>query len=154
MFKRFLVVNNISKKNNIFALCVTAAAHSFSVLFSTPGLLNDITLELLRVKGLTWMTFESFECVKNFLKDRSIDLVGIEIMENSIPFQLFPYTSEIAFLPGNEGTGLNGKQKNLCDKFIYIPQFGAGTASLNVNVATGIILNEYCATVRRLHNSL
>jgi tRNA G18 (ribose-2'-O)-methylase SpoU len=35
------------------------------------------------------------------------------------------------------------KQKSVCDAFVYIPQYGQGTASLNVNVATGIVLNWY-----------
>ncbi len=38
---------------------------------------------------------------------------------------------------------MNNNQKEICDEFIYIPQFGSGTASLNVNVATSIIINEY-----------
>ena len=39
--------------------------------------------------------------------------------------------------------GLNDKQKLICDEFVYIPQYGDGTASLNVNVATSIVLHEY-----------
>jgi tRNA G18 (ribose-2'-O)-methylase SpoU len=38
---------------------------------------------------------------------------------------------------------MSEKQKSVCDGYIYIPQYGAGTASLNVNVATGIILHKY-----------
>lgn len=38
---------------------------------------------------------------------------------------------------------MSEKQKSVCDSFVYIPQYGPGTASLNVNVATGIVLNWY-----------
>jgi hypothetical protein len=38
---------------------------------------------------------------------------------------------------------MSEKQKVMCDRFIYIPQYGSGTASLNVNVATGLILYQY-----------
>lgn len=31
----------------------------------------------------------------------------------------------------------------LCDRFVYIPQYGAGTASLNVAVAASIVLHHY-----------
>jgi hypothetical protein len=31
----------------------------------------------------------------------------------------------------------------LCDAFVYIPQYGAGTASLNVTVAASIILHHF-----------
>jgi tRNA G18 (ribose-2'-O)-methylase SpoU len=40
---------------------------------------------------------------------------------------------------------MSEKQKSVCDGFVYIPQYGAGTASLNVNVATGIILHRYAS---------
>ena len=32
-------------------------------------------------------------------------------------------------------------QKSYCDSFVYIPQYGIGTASLNVNVATCLVLH-------------
>jgi tRNA G18 (ribose-2'-O)-methylase SpoU len=44
---------------------------------------------------------------------------------------------------GNEGQGMNAKQMSLCDKFVYIPQHGPGTASLNVAVAASIVLHHY-----------
>lgn len=44
---------------------------------------------------------------------------------------------------GNEGTGLSPKQLALCDSFVYIPQHGRGTASLNVNVAAAIVLHHF-----------
>lgn len=40
-----------------------------------------------------------------------------------------------AFMFGNEGTGMTEKQLRLCDSLVYIPQFGYGTASLNVSNA-------------------
>lgn len=44
---------------------------------------------------------------------------------------------------GLQGQGLNDKQVRLCNSFVYIPQYGAGTASLNVAVATSIVLHEW-----------
>ncbi len=31
----------------------------------------------------------------------------------------------------------------MCDSFVYIPQYGMGTASLNVTVAASIILHQF-----------
>ena len=42
-----------------------------------------------------------------------------------------------------QGTGLSEKQASLCDAFVYIPQYGAGTASLNVTVAASIVLQHF-----------
>ena len=44
---------------------------------------------------------------------------------------------------GNEGQGLSHRQCSACDSFVYIPQYGAGTASLNVVVAASIVLHRY-----------
>ena len=44
---------------------------------------------------------------------------------------------------GNEGQGLSPKQISLCDSFVYIPQHGCGTASLNVAVACSIVLHHF-----------
>lgn len=39
--------------------------------------------------------------------------------------------------------GLSSRQKAVCDKFVYIPQYGSGTASLNVAVACSIVLHHF-----------
>ena len=42
-----------------------------------------------------------------------------------------------------QGTGLSQHQLELCDSFVYIPQHGQGTASLNVTVAASIVLHQF-----------
>ena len=42
-----------------------------------------------------------------------------------------------------QGHGLSEKQIAMCDAFVYIPQYGDGTASLNVTVATSIVLQHF-----------
>lgn len=46
-------------------------------------------------------------------------------------------------LPARQGQGLNAKQLAACDSFLYIPQYGPGTASLNVAVAASIVLHSF-----------
>ncbi|BBG93251.1 tRNA/rRNA methyltransferase SpoU family protein [Prunus dulcis] len=41
------------------------------------------------------------------------------------------------------GTGLSAKELEICDFFVYIPQYGGGTASLNVTVAASIVLHQF-----------
>ena len=38
---------------------------------------------------------------------------------------------------------MSAKQLKLCDRFLYIPQHGPGTASLNVTVAASIVLHHF-----------
>ncbi|URE33762.1 SpoU rRNA Methylase family [Musa troglodytarum] len=42
-----------------------------------------------------------------------------------------------------KGTGLSAKECEICDFFVYIPQYGCGTASLNVTVAASIVLHHF-----------
>ena len=42
-----------------------------------------------------------------------------------------------------QGTGLSQGQVRLCDAFVYIQQYGPGTASLNVSVAASIVLHHF-----------
>jgi tRNA G18 (ribose-2'-O)-methylase SpoU len=44
---------------------------------------------------------------------------------------------------GNEGQGIQPAHLKNCDSLIRIPQYGVGTASMNVNVATNIILYRF-----------
>ena len=38
---------------------------------------------------------------------------------------------------------MSAKQLKLCERFVYIPQHGPGTASLNVTVAASIVLHHF-----------
>lgn len=42
-----------------------------------------------------------------------------------------------------QGSGMNAAQVAICDAFVIIPQYGGGTASLNVTVAASIIMNSF-----------
>ena len=44
---------------------------------------------------------------------------------------------------GNEGSGLNQNQIDICDHFVYIPQYTDKTASLNVAIAGSIIFHHF-----------
>ena len=42
-----------------------------------------------------------------------------------------------------QGHGLTEQQKAICDGYVYIPQYGSGTASLNVSVAASIVMHHF-----------
>lgn len=44
---------------------------------------------------------------------------------------------------GWQGHGLTPEEMAFCDRFVYIAHYGAGTASLNVTVATSIVLHHF-----------
>jgi len=64
----------------------------------------------------------------------------------SNPNHLHP-PRNVALMPGNEGTGLSEAQMEYCSgtkgAIVTIPQYGGGTASLNVNVAACVVMQRF-----------
>ena len=83
-----------------------------------------------------------------YVRGKGARVCGIEIVPGAVPVQSHPFTGDTAFLAGNEGAGLCDAHKALCDYFVYIPQHGMGTASLNVTVATSIVLHHFALWAR------
>ena len=134
---RYLVIFNISKKHNVTSLVYTALGFGFVPI--VVGL-----VELIKsVKVKEFLYFATFPELELFLSQRNVPLIAIEISSSSRSILDNPYTKSIAFMPGNEGSGLNSTQRRAANGFIYIPQYGTGTASLNVTVATSIVLHHY-----------
>ena len=127
---------------------------------------TDIPRHLLPVFASGIVTIERFEKWQNcvtYLQENSILLVGVEIHVDAKTIQEICHqlssdssssgnndgTRDVAFVMGNEGTGLQEKQMKSCDYYCRIPQYGSGTASLNVYVAASIVLYHFHQYQRR-----
>lgn len=140
----YLIVYNVSKKHNIgtIARCATAfkvkqvclVGNRYFNTFGSHG--ADIHVDLCH-----YSTIE--ECCADLKGEKGCEIVGIEIVDEAKPANSLPFRGNTAFMLGNEGQGLNKKQLSYCDSFVYIPQYGPGTASLNVAVATSIVLHNF-----------
>jgi len=82
---------------------------------------------------------------KAWLAGRGVALIGVEIDPRALPVSrpAAAFSGPSAFLLGNEGDGLSPASLAACDRLVYIPQYGPGTASLNVAVAAGIVLHAF-----------
>ncbi|CAN6913103.1 unnamed protein product [Brassica oleracea] len=88
--------------------------------------------------------FHSLIEARNYLKDeKDCDICGVEIADGASAVNEHPFKRSTAFLLGNERSGLSAKEYEICDFFVYIPQYGCGTASLNVTVAASIVLHHF-----------
>lgn len=139
----FVMVHNIAKRHNIGTLARSATAFGVSELilvgrrdFNSFG--NHGSVSHLRFRH-----FHTLIDARNFLKGRDCDICGVEITSNAMPVNQHPFSRSTAFLLGNEGTGLSVKECEICDFFVYIPQYGSGTASLNVTIAASIVLHHF-----------
>jgi 23S rRNA (guanosine2251-2'-O)-methyltransferase len=75
-----------------------------------------------------------------YLKESGIELVACTEKANQL-FYENSYTNPVCVLMGNEYEGISPEYLALCDKEVKIPMVGS-IESLNVSVATGIILFE------------
>ncbi|KAF6252749.1 Alpha/beta knot methyltransferase [Scenedesmus sp. NREL 46B-D3] len=140
----YVIVYNVSKKHNVGTLlrsctafgvkevCLVGSRH-FNA-FGSHG--ADAHVQLRH--------FPTIDSCCTYLKDTAgCRILGVEIDAAAQPVQGHPFSGNTAFMLGNEGQGLSEKQMRLCDGFVYIPQHGQGTASLNVTVAASIILHHF-----------
>lgn len=165
-----LVISNVSKTTNIFQLLDYGNAYGFTCLLVGCELAIPDDKLTSHWPTLTYIRYSSLSEVSLYLKGHGIKLTGIEIMEEAVQLQDFPWierynrdrneknadspdtcedasanssnTASIAIMPGNEGTGLSLQQKTICDDYVFIPQYRATIESLNVSVATSIVLYE------------
>jgi len=139
------IVQNVSKKHNIGTICRNCTAFDVKSMhlvgnahynvFGSQG--SDAHVRIEHHPTLE----ECRDAMKKELKCEEI--LGVEITEESVDVAKYPWKGNTAFVLGNEGHGLTPQQKKICDGFVYIKQYGVGTASLNVAVASSIVMHEF-----------
>ncbi|MFS7962597.1 putative tRNA (guanosine(18)-2'-O)-methyltransferase [Helianthus anomalus] len=141
--KSYVVIHNIAKRHNVGTLARSATAFGVSEVI----LVGRRDFNSFGSHGSTsHIPFRHFYSLSDaclFLKAKGCDICGVEITPNATSVTTHPFKTSTAFLLGNEGTGLSAKECDFCDYFVYIPQYGCGTASLNVTVAASIILHHF-----------
>ncbi|XP_065863495.1 uncharacterized protein [Euphorbia lathyris] len=139
----YVVVHNIAKRHNVGTLARSATAFGVTELI----LVGRRDFNAFGSHGSTshvrFRHFHSLLDARNFLKEKDCDICGVEIADGALPVNEHPFKKSTAFLLGNEGSGLSAKECEICDFFVYIPQYGCGTASLNVTVAASIVLHQF-----------
>ena len=99
---------------------------------------------------------QTYRCLLKLKNENAkIKILGLEQAKNSI--NIFSKTmnhelrtaNSLALVVGNEVKGISPKILKYCDKIVNIPMHGR-KESLNVSVATGVILSEI---TRQRHNT-
>lgn len=144
--RSFVIVHNIGKRQNVGTIARCATAFGVCEVL----IVGERAFNTFGSHGsdahVAFRHFASLLEARRFVKeDWHGVVVGIEIMDGAVSVASEPFHGNTAFMLGNEGQGLSDAQKAACDSFIYIPQFGEGTASLNVAVACGIVLHRFAS---------
>ncbi|KAL3828843.1 hypothetical protein ACJIZ3_017645 [Penstemon smallii] len=142
-FECFVLVHNIAKRHNVGTLARSATAFGVTEFILVGRRDFNAFGSHGSTSHLRFRHFNSLTLARSFLKERDCDICGVEITDNAKAINEHPFKKSTAFLLGNEGTGLSAKECEICDFFIYIPQYGGGTASLNVTVAASIVLHHF-----------
>ncbi|KAI9030232.1 Alpha/beta knot methyltransferase [Hyaloraphidium curvatum] len=143
-FSAVLLNRGVSKRSNVGPLLRTMAAFACRELawvgspgrFSTFGAHGAGSFVPVR-------RFNTLKEARGYYKDRGCDVLGVEIAPDARAAHLHPFRASTVFLLGEEGCGLRPDEVAACDGLVYVPQYGAGTASLNVVVAAGIVLHHF-----------
>jgi tRNA G18 (ribose-2'-O)-methylase SpoU len=164
--KLYIVICNIQKFHNVRALLLTAAAvgcHEVLLVGQTNNKDRDLfppQFEEAMKQGLIRLQhFAKWSECLAYINHNSVYLIGVEIDGKAHVLdenyfcrnkELLGHQENIAIFMGNEGQGIHPKHLQECKLLVRIPQYGAGTASLNVNVAATIVLYRFNLWMRGL----
>lgn len=88
---------------------------------------------------------EHHETVASFLEyaeARDLPIVGIDIMDGSVPIENASLPLRCVIALGQEGPGLSPELVDACSVVLHITQYGS-TRSINVGVASGIAMHAW-----------
>lgn len=92
---------------------------------------------------VSWTHFSKAEEAIHYLKKLDYLVLGVEQTSESVQLDQLDHfvKHKVAFIFGNEVSGVDQKTLELCDGLLEIPQFGT-KHSLNISVAAGVVLWE------------
>lgn len=145
------VLENIRSMHNVGSVFRTADAFLLEAIFicgytAQPPHPHIEKTALGATESVDWMHFPTSHEAIELLKSRGYKVYGIEQAVESISLQNFPTDpGPVAFVFGNEVTGVTEQALLLCDGVVEIPQLGM-KHSLNISVAAGIVFWEVVRT--------
>jgi 23S rRNA (guanosine2251-2'-O)-methyltransferase len=147
-FPVVVILENIRSAYNVGSVFRTADAFLIESVFITGYTAKpphkEITKTALGAQdSVDWKYFESTKEAIGYLKNNQYKIYAVEQVIGSISLENISdlSTDKIAFIFGNEVSGVDQEIISFCDGSIEIPQFGM-KHSLNISVAAGIVLWE------------
>lgn len=147
-FPIWAILDDVRSMNNVGSVFRTADSFNLSGIilggYTPQPPHRDIHKTALgATETVTWKHAQDITTALLELKEDGYTVIAIEQTHNSTWLQEYNFTADkkMAFIFGNEVTGVSDAALALCDAVIEIPQFGS-KHSLNISVTTGIILWE------------
>jgi 23S rRNA (guanosine2251-2'-O)-methyltransferase len=146
------VLENVRSAYNVGSVFRTADAFLIEAVYISGYTAKPPHKEILKTAlgaqdSVEWRYFENSKDAIEQLKENKFTVFAVEQVANSISLEKTAELNleKIAFIFGNEVSGVEQETISLCDGCIEIPQFGM-KHSLNISVAAGIVLWEVVRT--------
>lgn len=142
--KRYVLLDNVQDPGNLGTIIRSCVGFNVDTL-----VLGDTCVDLYNDKAIRASEGNIFKLnivrtslkdVIKILKEKNITIYGTDVNDGE-NIDKIENNSSFALVMGNEGNGVSGEVKALVDKNLYI-KTSKKLESLNVGVATGIILYE------------
>lgn len=145
----YIILHNIRSAYNVGAIFRTADATGVKKIFLTgytPTPIDrfgrtqqEINKTSLGASETVLWEQGDFESVTQKLKDDNVSVVAIEQSEKSQKITDFKSDKEVAYVFGNEVTGIEEEELSHVDAIVEIPMLGV-KESLNVSVTAGVVM--------------
>jgi 23S rRNA (guanosine2251-2'-O)-methyltransferase len=142
------VLENIRSAYNVGSVFRTADAFLIESIYITGYTAKPPHKEITKTalgaqETVDWKFFETTKSAIEDLKKNGYKVYAVEQVTDSISLENFSdlNVEKIAFIFGNEVSGVEHQTISFCDGCVEIPQFGM-KHSLNISVAAGIVLWE------------
>jgi 23S rRNA (guanosine2251-2'-O)-methyltransferase len=140
-----LILDGITDPQNLGALIRTAHCLGVAVVIIPDNRAASVTAAVIKASAgaAQWLPVvrtTNLSRTIEYLKERGFWIYGADAHEGR-PAQEFDDSGPVGLVVGSEGRGLRSSIKKKCDFFLSVPMVGM-INSLNVTVATGIILYE------------
>lgn len=153
MRRTYVILHNIRSAHNVGSVFRTADGAGVSKIFLTGYTPSPVDrfgreqTEIIKTSlGATHtVPYEShpdIDSVIAHLKADGVRIIAIEQTERAFEYRAIEEKEDVAFIFGNEITGIESGVLDLCDLHLVIPMAGS-KESLNVSVCAGIILFHF-----------
>lgn len=141
-----LILDGVTDPHNLGACLRTAEAAGVHAVIAPKDKASGLTATARKVAcgAAEWVPFFQVTNLARTLRDlqeRGVWLVGTQLDPQAKPFYDLDLRGSLALVMGAEGSGLRRLTAEHCDHLAYVPMAGV-TESLNVSVATGVVLFE------------
>jgi len=141
----FLILDRITDVRNFGAICRTAYSAGIDAIIvpfkgGAPASADAVKTSAGALSKIKVCRSPNLKYIINFLKESGVQIIACTEKSEKM-YTSMDFTKPTAIIMGSEEDGVSAEYLRLCDSRAMIPMIG-DLGSLNVSVATGIILYE------------